>query len=114
MNVKKWIAVLVLACLAVMAVQVLQHLGQQFNAQSSLAAVMFDYNTLGEQAFRNKVAGMLKSIGIDPGPSGIRITEDRKANRVTVELVYRKTLWLLFVPIERTLTVRQEATLVEI
>jgi hypothetical protein len=114
MNVKKWIGILVLACLVVMAVQVLQHLSQQFNVHSSIAAVMFDYNTLGERAFRKKLAGMCRTLGIDPGPSGILIKEDRKANRVTVEVHYRKTLWLLFVPVERTLSVRQEATLVEI
>jgi len=114
MNVKKWIGVLLLACLAVMTVQVIQHLGRQTNLYSSLGSIMFDYNILGEQAFRKKLTRICKTLGIDPGPSGIRITEDRKANRVTVEVIYHTTLWLLFVPVERTLSVRQEAILVEL
>lgn len=114
MNARKWIGILLFLCIAFIGIQVIRQVGKQVNLTTSMSALLMDYNTAGEAVFRRKLMGVCKGLQLEVDPKDLRITADKKANRLYVQVTYKEKLWLLFVPWERTVTVKQEGTLVEL
>jgi len=114
MKVRKWIWALFICSLLVLFVQGVRFVGQHVNVQSSLSAILPDYNTMGEEAFRTRVVAVLTQVGVDLKPSDVHIVEDRKASRLTVDLTYRHDLWILFYKMEKRMRVKQDAVLIEL
>ena len=113
-KVKVIIAVVLVLIIGSIALQLLNHASQYTNVKSSLATTILDYNTLGEEKFKERLSFICNGLQLDLDPSNIEIVEEEGSERVTVKISYTRNLYILFFPIKRNIVVKKVTAKVDL
>lgn len=107
---KNIIAGVIVVCLLIIGVQFLNYNGKQANIYTSVGAALGTINRAGSDGFREATLRLADEMKLDMTPGDITIVEDKNTNRVDIEVKYRSTIYVLFIPIERETVIQLQTT----
>jgi hypothetical protein len=86
---------------------------QREGLDNDLGMIMMELNTARRSGFEHRIRGICEDSRLEPEDYEFTISEDKKNNRVSVEIRYQVEFRILLVPIARDVTIRKEIDIYE-